>query len=61
MHKIEVVAMSKEIDLLFLASSQALSPAPFQAKGGFTGNVETPLLLMPVMGCGYKEENVADN
>ena len=33
--------MSKEIDLLCLASSQALSPAHFHAKVGFPGNVES--------------------
>ena len=37
-----------------IASSQALSPAPFQAKGGFPGNVKTllptrlPMLPMPL-------------
>ena len=30
------------INLIDVASSQALSPAPFQAKGGFPGNMEIP-------------------
>ena len=41
---LRVKKIAIQIDLFnILASSQALSPAPFQAKGGFPGNVETPL------------------
>ena len=47
--KLAVVTTNKykviQIDILFLASSQALSPAPFQAKGGFRATWKPPSLL----------------
>ena len=49
MHKINSRGYEKVIQIvLHVASSQALSPAPFQVKGGFLGNVETPLPTRPL-------------